>query len=235
MSNLNKTLIAMAVYQNIKPNTVNSIIEVLRSNRDVGFFLEYDDALISRSRNLLAKRFLDSKYKVMIFIDDDIYFLPEHIGILTTHCLNGFDIIGGFYPTRSGKSCASRMAKGTTVRLPVKGTKPVEAEYVSTGFMAIHRKVFEKLISSNVVKLAYGDREKFPDVEPYYPFFEAKWYNDEWLSEDWAMCHLAKENGFKCWLCPEVFLGHQGSYCYTLRDIFRPPLDHSKVIELFRK
>jgi hypothetical protein len=234
MSNLNKTLIAMAIYQNIKILTLKNIIEVVRNNRDIGFDLEGDDALISRSRNLLVMKFLQSRYKVILFIDDDIFFIPEHVNIISAYCLNGYDVIGGFYPTRSGKTCASRMAKGITVRLPVKGTKPVEAEYVSTGFMAIHRKVFEKIIADNKIKLAYADRDKFADVEPYYPFFEASWHNDEWLSEDWGFCKLAKESGFKCWLAPEVFLGHEGRYVYTLRDVFRPAVDNSKIIELVR-
>ncbi|MDD4892398.1 MAG: hypothetical protein PHH73_00165 [Candidatus Rickettsiella isopodorum] len=235
MADMNKVLLAMAVYQNVKPLSFRSIIDTLRNSRDVGFDLEYDDALISRSRNLLTMRFLESKYKVILFIDDDIFFIPEHIDILSKHCLNGYDIIGGLYPTRSGKTCASRMVKGTRCHTPVKNTQPIEAEYISTGFMAIHRKVFEKLINENKIKLAYGDRERFSDVEPYYPFFEAMWHDGEWLSEDWGFCKIAKDVGFKCWLSPSVFLGHEGRYVYTLRDAFRLPVDNNKVIELYRK
>lgn len=230
-----KATIGMCVYQNVKPNTFINIIEVLRQDRHIKLDVEYDDALISRSRNLVSTRFLQSKYQVLVFIDDDIYFLPEHFFRLVSLALNGYDIIGGFYPTRSGKSCASRLMPNTVVQMPIKDSKPVEAEYVSTGFMAIHRKVFEKLVNENKVKLAYGDREKFSDVDPYYPFFEADWYNDEWLSEDWGFCKLAKNVGFKCWLAPDVFLGHEGRYIYTLRDAFRPPIDNSKIIELVRK
>lgn len=231
--NHKKAVLGMCVYQNIKPVTFKSVLEVLMRDRQIKFDIEFDDALISRSRNMVAKRFLDSKYQVLVFIDDDIIFYPEQFFTLLTRCLNGYDIIGGFYPTRAGKTLASRLEKGVVVRVPVK-SEPVPAEYVSTGFMAIHRRVFEKLVSSNAVKLAYGDRIKYPDVEPYYPFFEAKWYNDEWLSEDWGFCQIAKDSGLKCWLDPSVFLGHYGARGYTLRDMFVPEINHTTIIELRR-
>lgn len=226
MGNNCKAVLGMSVYQNIKPVTFKSVIDVLMQDRHIKFDIEWDDALISRSRNLITKRFLDSKYQVLIFIDDDIIFYPEQFFSLLTRCMNGYDIVGGFYPTRSGKTLASRLQKGLIVKVPVKG-EPVPAEYVSTGFMAIHRKVFEKLVANESVKLAYADREKYPDVAAYYPFFEANWYNGEWLSEDWGFCQTAKDNGFKYWLAPDVFLGHWGNYPFTLRDAFRPAIDNT--------
>ena len=178
------------------------------------------DADVGRARNVAASAFLESDADVLLTIDGDIWFQPEEALDLCHKCMNGYDIVGALYMTRSLLKVQPAQLLGLGAQVTLQpGEKPVEVKYLATGFMAVRRKVFEKLIEHPEVKLCMQSTP-----HPFYTFYLQKsipWPGDVniYLSEDYAFCDRAQEMGFKVHLDPTIRLGHVGHYSYRLEDM----------------
>ena len=184
------------------------------------------DALVSRSRSIVASAFLRSDADVLLMIDSDMYFQPEDAVRLCEQA-GRYGIIGALYMTRNIQTQPALMLPPDQEVTFAGGTQPVEVPYASTGFLAVHRRVFESLSKRPdmpVCHKGWNDRGQDTSFQPFFlPLVipnevEGAYY----LSEDWAFVHRAKEQGFKAWIDPTIRLGHVGSYTYTLEDLLRP-------------
>jgi hypothetical protein len=181
------------------------------------------DALIERARAIGATRFLlDSTCDVLLMIDDDIIFRPDDALRICEEAVE-HDIVVGVYPTRSEARCfpSSTFYKNQPTRFFV-GDDLAEVRWGATGFMAVARRVIEKLAQRDDMPLCHPNH---PSGHRFYPFFTPYPYllGDEWiyLSEDYAFVEHAREEGFKCWMDPNVHLAHLGTYAYELYDMAR--------------
>ena len=181
------------------------------------------DALVSRSRSIVASAFLRSDADVLVTIDTDIVFRPEDV-VTMAEKAGRYGMIGAVYMTRNIATQPALMLPESPVTFGP-GREPVEAPYISTGFTATHRRVFERL-AKDLPLCHRGWNDRGIDTS-FYPFYlpmvvpndsEGHWY----LSEDWAFCERAKQAGFSCWIDPSIRLGHIGSYQYHLEDLVRP-------------
>lgn len=177
------------------------------------------DALIDRARSRVASYFLlDRTEDVLLFIDDDIVFEPADAIKLIDCVVNGADVAGANYLQKGTLEKTYVPFDGQSVTFS-KDAKPVEVEAVSSGFMAIHRRVFEKL--SKTVPLCHpGTLNFYPFFQPYPTEKNGRWI---YLSEDWALCTKARDAGFKIFLDPSIYLGHKGEYVYNFADKVRQP------------
>lgn len=186
------------------------------------------DALISRARSRVASYFLQERDEdILFFIDDDIVFEPEQAVRIIDDVSNGMDICGGMYVQKKTLDKTCVFFDDQTVKFSPDAV-PVEVEAMPTGFLAIHRRVFEKM--KEIVPLCH------PGTLNFYPFFDpfpmkknGKWIH---LSEDWAFCQRARQIGFKVWLDPSIFLGHKGEAIYDLHDKARPKKEQIQEITL---
>ena len=182
------------------------------------------DALVSRGRSILASAFLRSDCDVLLSIDGDIEFEPEDAIRLAEECDKGFSVIGALYMTRAlGTQPAMMLPADEEVEFRT-GAKPVEVPFVSTGFLAVHRKVFEELRQDlPLCHQGWQDKGVSTAFWPFYMPFVIPWEGDDgfmYLSEDWAFCERARQHGYKIWLDPGVRLGHVGESRYQLEDLF---------------
>lgn len=185
------------------------------------------DSLISRARSRAASNFLKTKCDVLFFLDDDVIFEPEDAAKIVDHVLAGKLICGGMYVKKGLLDPTLVLEQGDSMTF-CKEAKPQKVVVASTGFLAIHRSVFEVML---LAKNSSGE-PKYPlcaEKAPwaYYPFFtpeifkmEDGTYHDG--SEDWTFCLNARKLGVETWVDPSIFLGHKGSYVYTLADRLRP-------------
>ena len=215
-----RVCIGVCVHRDISPETFYCL-NTLYACRDllIGIRMERGDALIARSRSILASKFLkDNLEDILLFIDDDIIFsINDVIKITQDITKEGLDIVGGAYVTKSDiqPTLQQKIFKDQEIRFGV-NSKPVEVRYVSTGFMAISRNALE--IISKDKKLCYP--------QEFYAFFQT--FEEEiedknrFLGEDWYFCETAKRYGLKSYLDPSIQLGHVGKYIYTIADIHRP-------------
>ena len=181
------------------------------------------DALISRSRSIVASAFLRSNCDVLLTIDSDIWFRPQDAVKLAEEAFR-YHMIGSMYVTRS----ATRPQPA--VLLPDEpvyfddSAKPLTVRFISTGFMAVHRSVFER-VSKTLPMCHKGWNDQGSDTS-FWPFYMPFVLPDDheenlYLSEDWAFCERARQAGYKIWLDPSIRLGHVGNYMFTNEDLAR--------------
>ena len=196
------------------------------------------DALVSRSRSLVASHFLRSDCDVLLTIDSDIWFRAEDAIQLAEEALE-YKAIGAMYMTRSIATQPAMMLPPEGVIFAANG-KITEVPFISTGFMAVHRSVFEELTSSLPKchqnwndELTGMSLSFWPFYMPYCIPFEGDGYI--YLSEDWAFCQRAKDAGYPMYIDPTIRLGHIGEVMYTLEDLIREPKPRPQPLILKRQ
>jgi hypothetical protein len=176
-----------------------------------------NDALVERARSIIATRFLGSSADVLLTVDDDIIFTPGEALQLCEQAVT-HDLVVGIYVTRSRGRC-----KPTSFFLPDHPVEfgddptPVPIRWGASGFMAIHRRVFERLAPD--LPLCH---EGTPLA--HHPFYLPFVVNDDlgkpiMLSEDWALTQRAREAGFGVYCNPALRIRHLGLYDYGLEDM----------------
>lgn len=174
------------------------------------------DALIGRSRSRMCTQFLkhdDTPY--MIFIDSDILFSPGDIKDIYDALTEGYDVVAGAYSVANGAHLAIR----TYEELKFDG-KIHEAEFVSTGFMGISRKILVKIRDELELPLLHegDDMECYPFMESgRYVQGDRKWY----ISEDWNFCQKVREAGSKVYIHTNVQLGHIKNTVIKVSDVMK--------------
>lgn len=195
----------------------------------------WGDALIARSRSMQMTKWYDQMpdADVMVTIDDDIQFDPEDLWKIVEGARETRGIYGGAYVTRSQTPHLSSRMLPNTPELIFQKTdirRPIEFQYVATGFMAIHRDVVEAMVHGEFRDADGTHRlhrcDKGTSMHDFLPFYDTFTVQEpdgsyHWLSEDWAFCERARQLGFKCWIDQSIVLGHVGQVVFTVADIKR--------------
>lgn len=178
------------------------------------------DALISRSRSLVAKYFLEkTNNDILMFLDDDVKISPFDATKLMQEAYQlKLPIVGAAYVTKSKKKpgFAIRPLEEGKLRFGKDGVL-TQMRHISTGCICIRREVFVEMVKSKKIPLC-----KHGHIE-YHPFFQHRQmvidgvYED--MSEDWFFCEMARNLGFEVWLDTTIKLGHIGNYEYNWDDI----------------
>lgn len=223
------------VFSNYLQSLLRLVIFSTMENIKVGFIYCTSESLITRGRNEIVSQFLDTDGDYLFFVDGDISF--DHIDFIHAVYLaetTGNKIIVGPYPHKTivweniknaidlgliqNESDYMRFSgryginfDGETREISLKNL--VEVKDGSTGFMLIHREVFEKF------KESYPE-QKYTDAKSkkeYTAFFDCKIDPDDntYLSEDYMFTRYAKKLGYGTWLMPWVKLQHCGSMLFT--------------------
>jgi len=210
-------MIGFPVYAgNLQPETMKEVIFAQQDKTCCvgGVSMLQGDSLVTRARNKIAREFLASDKNYLMFVDSDIIFTRAQINKLRK---SNKDIIGGVYLKK--KLPYAPVANG---QIRTEGDLMVMRE-IGTGFMMIHRRVFERMIE------AYPEIEYRPDSDEekgvYHDFFRVGKFNGEkvnsngrYLSEDYFFCMVARELGFNIYYDPSVLVGHAGGGIYPYPD-----------------
>ena len=171
----------------------------------------YNESLITRGRNFLVHRFLETVAAThLMFIDADIRFVPDDVLRMLAADV---DILCGVYPKKAIDWDAIRDAAlrgvpaaelpwhtglgvGTPIIHDVTGAfEPIEVRSCGTGFMLIKRSVFERLAArvpayrntdcqtNDSMGLGVADRE-FWDDRWIREYFDTSIENGHLLAED---------------------------------------------------
>ena len=181
------------------------------------------ESLIQRARDRLTTIFLNNpQFKecdYLLQVDSDITFPVDALEKLINA---DKDIIAGIYRHKTNKLIISVVPKNKFVHLKEFLT-PQPCKYVSTGFLLVKRKVFEKL-KTKVPKYRATDETDMYCM--YYPHIvdDREFSTDKpfknMLSEDWAFNELCEKHGFKSWAM-FVGLGHDGLTNYNYDEFFQ--------------
>lgn len=202
-------------YKTTNPVTAFAMLAMaLDFGRDkIRFDMSIGDAMIYHSRNVLAQKFLETDAKYLLMIDDDIIpcigrpmwmrsTVPAARNIpdlpLQRHTIHrligsGKTLIGGAYFGRQEGAPLMCSERELANRVRVYDDAVAPVDWVGTGCILIHRKVFSDI------------QAKFPELqsekqgEPFDFFHPIK----STMGEDVSFCHRAKLAGHQ----PHVDLG----------------------------
>lgn len=217
-------------------NSCINMVNILSQQKiDIIFYHLYNDALVTRARNVIVNEFLKTDCTHLLFVDADIQFNAADIPDLLK---SNAPIIGGPYakkaidwnkvkrviqdmpdipPNDLEKFVGSYVFNTTNPMTDI--TKLQEVDEIGAGFMLVQRNVFEKLIKS-YPELKYYDDEGntmhcfFPTLIDN-PGSVTNGGSNRYLSEDYAFCTLWKKIGGKIMIAPWVALKHIGNFAYT--------------------
>jgi hypothetical protein len=169
-----------------------------------------NESLISRARNTLVAKFLNTPQSThLFFVDADIGWEPWHLLVLLDRQV---DVIGGLYPMKT-----------LPVKWVVNGFEGAEegenglqeVSKTGTGFMLVKRDVFEKLNQHPAVKPFNNDiglpKELDQHLKTYY---DTAVRENRYYSEDWTFCENWRDMGGKIWVDKRVLLKHTGTYTF---------------------
>lgn len=166
------------------------------------------DSLVTRARNKVVHNFLTrTEAPYLLFIDSDILYQPNDIITLRN---NNKPICGGIY---FKKKLPYAPVCNRSLGEEGKFHKMLET---GTGFLMIHREVFET-IAKNEPEHHYvneGDEES----GTYYDYFRTGVIEGRYLSEDYYFCHLARKYGYDIWLDTTIYVKHVGKATYPFND-----------------
>lgn len=212
---LHGNFLSVIVYDgSLKAHTASGIIQGYAQGLWRGFIFPGGDG-ISRARNHATHAFLETSCEYHDLIDNDIVFTPEHVKALRRH--GPVDIIIGIYAKKTDHiSCVyNSLPEGNP---PPDDKGLMEIAYGGTGFMRIHRRVYEAMIAGHP-ELAYKcdiDGQTKYDLWGMgvadCPVRKERRY----LTEDWMFCNRARALGHRVWADTTIDLGHIGTAVYPL-------------------
>ena len=214
-------------------NTLVRLIEYLNSEAIPWSHNSYDGAEIVDARNYLANQFLrEREPSHILFIDSDMDVQTSAIKAVITR---GEDFVGTVAPQKSldfnkywemAQSGENQVAAlSASLNFVVRhdaGQLEVNQGFcklrgVGFGFVLISRKVFDKMVSHQIVNAIPAPAQKMTGgTGPYYDFFSrtpAK--SGAMLSEDYSFCDRALSlEGMSIWGWIGAGVGHSGVFCY---------------------
>jgi hypothetical protein len=226
--------LSMPVYGKIDVPFVQCLMGMLASTTVIQMwdFLP-GDSLVNRARNNLAKRFLEGfpgqdgagnkvtvQHDWMLFLDTDLVFRSEDVERLYQYALKkGPGVYCGAYPIKQLKP---KVVFNNMPNCVPDEEGIVEVREAGTGFMLIHREVFEKMKVQFKDKIEYDVDMGVPTETPVisWDFFPVGVYFDpllkrkRFLSEDWYFCQLVRELGYKVLMHTKISCNHIGTFSY---------------------
>jgi hypothetical protein len=170
-----------------------------------------NESLISRARNTLTAKFLNSPESThLFFVDADIGWEPWHLLVLLDAQK---DVVGGLYPMKSlpVKWCVN----GIPGQQEVPGSNLIEVTKTGTGFLLIKRDVFDKLNGHPAVKPFANDIGLPKELDPHMKtYFDTAVREGRYYSEDWTFCENWRDIGGQVWVDKRVLLKHTGTYVF---------------------
>jgi hypothetical protein len=182
-------------------------------------FWVMDESAVHRARNYCADEFLRSESDHLLFIDADIGFnAHDAIELLIWQIQNPeYGIIAAPYRKKTLEKVA--WAFNYDKEFDPDATEPQEVSGTGTGFMLIHRRVFEELAAKFPQWMYTPDAVAGTSIDgtrEIMKFFQMEIdpRSRRDLSEDYWFCSRCREIGIKTWLCPWMKLCHVGTHIF---------------------
>ena len=218
-------MIGSCIWREVAAEHHKALIPLLRQS-GVMYAPQVGDALIERARGISATYFLrHTDADVHLSIDSDIVGFTVEDTLKLCELAEEYGVVGDTYIGRSRErpNAFTVQELGEPVTYAFDHT-PVAVKWAATGFLAVHRRVFEKL-AEGLTLLHAKQPWAFYNFYGCFEYEDAELGEPILLSEDYAFCQRAKEAGFGIYIDPAIRVGHIGSYTYRIEDMGQKPLD----------
>jgi len=166
---------------------------------------------VEHAKSIAYREFLKTDCTHFFNVDADIFFLYDGVSPIDLLVEQDEAIVAGIYVYKRKPCLPTHRPLDLQEIYERYGKFPKDYKFVipnqlheimfgAGGCMLIKREVIEKLISKYQV--------------PNLPMI----YKGEYLSEDFAFCKRARDEGYKIYALPMIKLAHIGNYYYTLKD-----------------
>lgn len=214
--NSKKLFIGVPIYHNVDPHYHACMGELRQCNQANGITIyeHVGDSLVSRARNHITRKFLESDCTDLLFIDSDLVFDLRQIQRIMSH---DEDMVAGIYFKKSEGS--PQMVNNLFPQVQFQENGLMEGKYAGTGFLRIKRRVFELMIQEFGKDIWYMLDPDHKQKE--YDFWHCGRYIYpdglvRYLSEDWWFCQRWLDIGGKLWIDRNIVLKHSGNAIYPL-------------------
>lgn len=176
------------------------------------FFLNYE-SVISKARNIVVSKFLESDCTHLMFIDGDMAWPKDAVRKLieTKKDLVAAAGVRKSLPVSFCTNLEITDGKATFCAT----TNCIRVNEVGTGFMLITKRVVDRLVGAAPNRWYYENSTNKSSTKIYILFenqFDEE-TKDNW-SEDYAFCRNWRKLGGEVWVDPSIALGHYGKYNY---------------------
>lgn len=177
-----------------------SIPLIVGAGWEEGYAQEVGNPYISAARATMARKALDAKADVIVFLDYDLSWRPEDLLKLIT---TPGDVVAGTY--RFKKDEEEYM--GNTAYMPngqVAGRSDgcLKAVNVPAGFLKVTRQAVNQFMAAYPA-LVYGE-----PCNPSVDLFNHGAHKGIWYGEDYAFCRNWNDAGGEIWIVPDLDLDH---------------------------
>jgi hypothetical protein len=200
----NKCVILVPVAHHIEPACDDALRELERRGYTV--WRRYGFSAIDQGRCLLAQQALDAGFDELMWIDADVAFWPGDVDRIRS--LN-VSMACAAYPVKGWPVMTIEPeTRDTIVFGALRSLRAVK--YAATGFLYTNARVYRRIRQLQDLSpvLIWGQHRAVPY---FYPLL----LDGEYLGEDFAFCHRAREAGFTIFLDPTIRLAHIGRYSYS--------------------
>jgi glycosyltransferase involved in cell wall biosynthesis len=211
-----KITLAICTNRGIRPKTAQALLEMVHYSKehDLHIVVAERGYTTGENRNYSVVQAEKNGSDYLLFIDDDMTFLPSTLEELLAHevdvvgvnsysrCLPLSSTVG--LMDKEGKYMSPDNHTAWEMRIP---TKLFKAYFVGAGIMLIDMKVFKKI------------------EKPYFVFTTDE--NGQIVNgEDGYFCDKVKKAGMEVWCDPEIEVGHLGEY-----EFKKPAEEFSTFVE----
>lgn len=160
-------------------------------------------SILTKVRNGIVKRFIDSSADVLVFIDSDMCWEPETLAKLVDA---PFDVSVANYRAKHNE--VQWMAESVGVGVCHEGDDWHQTRRAGTGMMAIKRETLGGMIE-HYPRLSYEDKGTV------YPcLFDFELSGGKYHGEDYTFCRRLEEVGGEIYILADAYVGHIGTTVY---------------------
>lgn len=200
-----KCVILVPVAHHIEP----ACDEALRELEKRGYVVwrKYGYSAIDQGRCLMAQAALAAGFDELLWIDADVAFWHWDVDRIRSH---GKSIVAAAYPVKGWPVMTIEPMTRDPIAFGGDDTKLVPLRYAATGFLYTHARVYHRIAHFCQLEpvLIWGQYRALPW---FYPILK----DGEYLGEDFAFCHRAREAGHEIFLDPSIRLAHIGRHSYS--------------------
>lgn len=170
-----------------------------------GLYMPTGTGNLSAIRDTIAHMFLSTDSDVLFMIDADVGFSASAVLKVLAHIEGGETFVAGAIPYRN-PTLQHLFIYEPEEKQTCDRTDVFPVKYAAGGFTAIHRTVFEKIVTDGWA-VNYRPEPMAPEM---YNFFPQPIVDGELLSEAYGVCFLAKLAGVRVILDTTTRLTHWG-------------------------
>jgi hypothetical protein len=205
--------IGLPMYQGAGGLTISSLLSLqaalLERGDTVDFDIEMGGSIITKVRNRIVRRFLESGNDYLVFIDADMVFDCKDILTLID---SDADVCALNYRYRKPElKWANRPMlddDGEVEAVKVNGKVWINTEAAGTGLMAIHRRALVRMVEA-CSDFVYEDNGQTVAI------FDFELSDGHYYGEDYLFCKRWKAIGGDIWTLADTTTGHVGETAYT--------------------